>query len=848
MENDKIITMKKLILAIGLCIISVCALTGQDNDLQNALTNYQTLKYYDQAIPYFSKYLKNNPKDTEHRAMLADCYRLCNKLKEAEAEYYAAFRDNANLPAIHLLRYGQVLKSIGRFKEARTYFQLYERVEPKLGKHQVKSCDFASENAAKPSNEWNLIIEQVNTIHADFAPTFYKDMLVFGSFRKANTKDRLNTRLYTAEISPSGKLSLLNVVKTRFEAGEPSPAMFDKKYDQVAVTEHSYRDGVRMIPDAEASLTLLLGEINALDDWAELISYPYNSFGGSTGQACFSPDGKAVYFTSNSANGYGGFDLYVSRKVAGAWTLPENLGPEVNTPGNEMTPYLTAKTLYFSSDYHYGLGGMDMFSAKLVNEKWTQVKNLGAPINSPYDDFYMIMNEAETRGYITSNRPGGLGAEDIYRIERNPNAISQAIDVPKSYENVKSAAPATVDKTKVVTNAKPPTATTPAPVKSATSKQYIGVILDEKTNLPLADVMVKTAGAEAISNKKGEYTLMLEPDVYYTISFSKAGYKVLNQNVQAKVGQANLGTFKMASVYPSGDFTIKGDVPDAELSTDMPATVYKIQLGKFANPAPGLFDPLKPLGNLVEENQGTFTLYSLGYYAERSQTDVALGKVKKSFGDAFVKPVDMTTLKLNEKLKIAPLIIYPSNKTPAPAVPKPAAETAPVASSYKNDYTVKGSGGGVGTGPSGSPNKTTGNKPDYVPAILQSNTKEKTSPAPVKVEEALALPPAQAESPVAEEAITEVIDVKKADVAPVFRIQLGAYKDPSIARFKDLESIGKIEAITDSKGVTVFYLGSYTKLADARKALDKTTAIKGSGPFIVAFKGDKKITLSEALQ
>jgi len=125
-----------------------------------------------------------------------------------------------------------------------------------------------------------------------------------------------------------------------------------------------------------------------------------------------------MYFSSNRPGGSGEFDIYVTRKLGNnRWSTPENLGPTINSEGNEITPFIAGDDLYFSSDWHFGLGGFDLFSVHKTSGRWDQLTHLGNQLNSPYDDYGFVADLASTagfKGYFVSNRPGGKGSEDIY--------------------------------------------------------------------------------------------------------------------------------------------------------------------------------------------------------------------------------------------------------------------------------------------------------------------------------------------------------------------------------------------------------------------------------------------------
>ena len=146
---------------------------------------------------------------------------------------------------------------------------------------------------------------------------------------------------------------------------------------------------------------------------------PFNDREYSVGHAALTADGQTLYFASDKPGGYGGVDIYKSvRDQSGNWAAPTNLGPSINTSGDEMFPFVSNDgTLYFSSNGHLGLGGLDVFSATAVSTKegWSAPENLGFPINTNSDDFGYIIDKENKNGYFVSNRAGGKGDDDIYK-------------------------------------------------------------------------------------------------------------------------------------------------------------------------------------------------------------------------------------------------------------------------------------------------------------------------------------------------------------------------------------------------------------------------------------------------
>jgi len=163
-------------------------------------------------------------------------------------------------------------------------------------------------------------------------------------------------------------------------------------------------------------------------------------------------DGSALYFSSNRQGGFGGYDLYVCYNKDGEWTAPENLGAEVNTIGNEITPFFDGVNLYFASDFHAGMGGYDLFQSDVVMGEWTYPLNLGNGINSPGDDYYPALKQGSQTLYFSSNRLGGRGSDDIYygipteqEILYSVNEIYNNVDVPQAIKLGGDYVPSTIE-------------------------------------------------------------------------------------------------------------------------------------------------------------------------------------------------------------------------------------------------------------------------------------------------------------------------------------------------------------------------------------------------------------------
>ncbi len=273
------------------------------------------------------------------------------------------------------------------------------------------------------SERFIVNILNINSKYSDYAPSFYKGELVFASSRNTNSFSKilheLNNQpfldLYTT-VKTSDKRNiekLKGTINTKFHE---SSAAFSKDRKTVYFTRNNY---AKRKSRTNTEGTVLLKIYKASYDegkWKDIEELPFSSDEYSMAHPALSPDGKFLYFASDMPGSFGKSDLYVVEiNEDGSFGIPENLGNQINTSGRETFPYISDKgTLFFASDGHLGLGGLDIFMAMLNEEGDVGVYNLNEPINSSKDDFTFIINEENKIGYFASNRKGGSGDDDIY--------------------------------------------------------------------------------------------------------------------------------------------------------------------------------------------------------------------------------------------------------------------------------------------------------------------------------------------------------------------------------------------------------------------------------------------------
>lgn len=387
---------------------------------------------------------------------LAECYRLTNQF-EAAADWYGKVVGQKGVNPEYRFRYGQMLLSTGRCEEAQYWFRQFSQQRPKdsRGPRFEAACEELSGLYAD-NGRYTLELLECNTEYADFGPAFYGEGLVYlsarpdkrgGSKVHAWTGEPFLDFYFTAK-TDAGFRDVEhfggNVLNSKHHEG---PVSFSANGERIFFTSNN---AVSQSVKEDRARTVRLKIFTADrkengEDWGRPRALDFNSGDFSNSAPALSTDGNVLVFSSTRPGGFGGADLYMSRWENDAWTRPVNLGSGVNTEGEEVFPFLHEDgTLYFASDGLAGLGGLDLFaaeadfsdsrdglvssrmwtldpadSARFALGKWLPARNMGWALNSPWDDFGLVWDAERENGYFASNRPGGIGNDDIYFMRHN---------------------------------------------------------------------------------------------------------------------------------------------------------------------------------------------------------------------------------------------------------------------------------------------------------------------------------------------------------------------------------------------------------------------------------------------
>lgn len=459
-------------------------------------------EYYEAAAIYRKVYTKTSPKKRDLRGYIAyrmaECNRLINNTGKATSAYMNAIRYDYPDSTVYL-RMGQMLQKTGRYPEAIKNYDIYMENDPSnlLAINGIQGCELAPGWKKNPTRYEVRRMDKFNSRRGEFSPMLAGDkydQLYFASSRSKDKDAKVsaitgqnNNNLFLVKQDEKGAwlapVELEDEVNMEYDEGTPSfsPDGNTMYYTYCAQDPEGPRTAEIYISTRSSAKWGKGTRATIVKDSVTALGHP-----------SISPDGKYLYFVSDAVGGFGGKDIFRARVAGNDFGPMENLGEEINTPGDEMFPYVRdSVTLYFASNGHPGMGGLDLFKATQDSTGKWKVENLGAPINSMADDFGITFAGKEERGFFCSNRNDARGYDHIYSFER-------------------------------------PTITI-----------FIEGIVNDVDEYPIEDATVRIVGKDGLNvkvpvKKDGTYRVELERDIRYVMMASARGY--LNQNYELHTG------------------------------------------------------------------------------------------------------------------------------------------------------------------------------------------------------------------------------------------------------------------------------------------------------------------------
>ena len=498
---------KKITPYILLFLTALLLFSCKSAKLSDAEEKQRIGEYFEAAAIYRKVYTKTSPQKRDLRGYIAyrmaECNRLINNTPRATSAYMNALRYDYP-DSIVSLRLGQMYQKSGKYMDAIRHYNDFLLLNPEsqLALNGIKGSELAPQWKQNPSRYIVKRMEKFNSRRGEFCPMLYGekyDQLYFTSSRtpKGANKDKdetisaitgqRNNDFFLVKQDEQGNwlapVELEDEVNTEFDEGTPS---FSKDGNTMYYT-YCAQD-----PEGPRTSEIYVSTRSSAKWGKGTRASIVKDSVTALGHPAVSPDGKYLYYVSDAVGGFGGKDIFRSRLVGNDFGPMENLGPDINTPGDEMFPYVRdSVTLYFASNGHPGMGGLDLFKATQDSTgKWL-VENLKAPINSMGDDFGITFEGDKEKGFFSSNRNDARGYDHLYSFELPIITI------------------------------------------------FIEGIVSDVDENPIEDATVRIVGKDGLNEKvlakkDGTYRVELERDIRYVMMASARGY--LNQNFELKTG------------------------------------------------------------------------------------------------------------------------------------------------------------------------------------------------------------------------------------------------------------------------------------------------------------------------
>ena len=530
--------MNKSIILFSIISLFAIKSVAQSASIKSANKLYFS-KLYSQAIPKYESVLRKDSANADVLTNLGECYRLTNNNK-GQLICYGKLVKTGKAEEVQKLYYGQALMQAGKYDDAKKYMDEFKA--DKRGEELSKGITNL-QKLSKNADAYALKEFAFNSAFNDFSAfTFLNDKIVYTSNK---TKSTWITRrhgwtgnsychMYMTEKDEFGQYEtpaiFIAEYMPKFNDG---PFCASKDGRTIFFTRNSDNKKDKSL-DGSQKLKIMQATI-LNDNFQSMMVLKFNSNEYNCAHPAISVDGKTLYFSSDMGGGQGGMDIYYCKLDAGgAWGSPINMGEKVNTKGNEIFPSITEENiLYFASNGHEGLGGLDIYESKIKDDKAGKVYNMGKPVNSEFDDFAYNLNSDSKKGFLSSNRKSGGMNDDIYNV-----------DVLR---------------------------------KVSRGKTVNFIIKDKNTQelLPLTTIKLNTDSF--MTNEKGEFQTVLEEDINYALLVKKEKYFEMQDSISTKSSTEEEEFTKTVELEVDPNLTLLAGIYDAKTGAGIEGVKIKIK-------------------------------------------------------------------------------------------------------------------------------------------------------------------------------------------------------------------------------------------------------------------------------
>ncbi len=410
--------------ALIIALFGGLSLSAQHSLLEEGDYYFDTFNFPEAMQFYLEAYQGDsvNPYIARHIGL---CMRKLGMPEESADYFFRALELTADTPE-DMLYYAEALKSKADYAKAIFWYAQYaaERPDDKRAQKHILDTRYFQDLWAD-SLKYAIKRLAINTDKPSFGMCKFNDKYIFSSsgirtssLQQASEADAgmLYLDIYSCDLDDKGEAMDAELIEGNVNSTyHDGPAFYDGTRNTMFVTRNNIKRGKPVYDKSGTANLKVYSMAYIADGWAKAQDLPFNSDEFSVGHPCVNEQGNLMIFVSNMPGGYGGTDLYKVEMNGDEWGEPQNLGEKINTEGNEMFPFISYQGyLYFSSDGHAGLGGLDIFVSENNPFGFKEPNNIGFPINSPQDDFSIFYDQGAEAGYFSTNR---TGTDNIYRFD-----------------------------------------------------------------------------------------------------------------------------------------------------------------------------------------------------------------------------------------------------------------------------------------------------------------------------------------------------------------------------------------------------------------------------------------------